>query len=45
MGLFWPEYWADVLGLIALILVCALQKFCPAPPTINTGMYNEKPLK
>nr|MDA3792021.1 DUF3394 domain-containing protein [Desulfobacula sp.] len=27
IGLFWPEYWADIAGLIALIIVCSLQKF------------------
>ncbi len=27
IGLFWPEYWADIAGLIALIIACSLQKF------------------
>jgi len=45
IGLFWPAYWADVAGLIALILACALQKFYRVTPTSKTGMYNEKPLK
>ncbi len=27
IGLFWPAYWADATGFIALILACALQRF------------------
>ncbi|MFH1976303.1 MAG: TRAP transporter fused permease subunit [Pseudomonadota bacterium] len=45
IGLFWPEYWTDIAGFIALILVVALQIFYPLAPTTNTGMYNEKSLK
>ncbi|WP_304511744.1 TRAP transporter permease [Desulfobacula sp.] len=45
IGLFWPEYWADITGLIALIIACALQKFYSVTPTTNTGMTNEKQLK
>ncbi|MBC8442131.1 MAG: TRAP transporter permease [Deltaproteobacteria bacterium] len=41
IGLFWPEYWADVAGLIALIIACALQKFYSITPT-TTGMTNDK---
>lgn len=26
-GLFWPEYWADMAGFVALVTVVALQKF------------------
>jgi len=26
-GLFWPEYWADLVGLVALIAAILLQKF------------------
>jgi TRAP transporter 4TM/12TM fusion protein len=26
-GLFWPEYWADIAGLAALVVVILLQKF------------------
>ncbi|MCK5096548.1 MAG: DUF3394 domain-containing protein, partial [Desulfobacteraceae bacterium] len=45
IGLFWPAYWADLVGLIALIIACALQKFYQVIPTTNKGIYNEKPLK
>jgi TRAP transporter 4TM/12TM fusion protein len=27
IGLFWPAYWADITGFIALLLACSLQKF------------------
>lgn len=27
VGLFWPEYWADIAGFIALMMACTLQKF------------------
>ena len=37
IGLFWPAYWADAAGLVAFILVFALQKFYHATPVINTG--------
>ncbi|RLC30213.1 MAG: hypothetical protein DRH32_06085, partial [Deltaproteobacteria bacterium] len=37
IGLFWPAYWADAAGLMAFILVFALQKFYHATPVINTG--------
>ena len=33
IGLFWPEYWADIAGLIALTMACALQKFYSITPT------------
>ena len=26
-GLFWPAYWADIVGLVALVVVVLLQKF------------------
>ena len=26
IGLFWPEYWADIAGLVALTAACVLQK-------------------
>jgi TRAP-type uncharacterized transport system fused permease subunit len=26
-GLFWPAYWADIAGLVALAIVVLLQKF------------------
>jgi len=42
IGLFWPTYWADMAGFIALILAVALQIIYPLSPTANTGMYNEK---
>jgi TRAP-type uncharacterized transport system fused permease subunit len=29
-GLFWPEYWADVAGFIALVCAVVLQK-CYTP--------------
>ena len=45
IGLFWPEYWADVAGLIALTCALTLQKFYSIEPTTNTGTYNDKPLK
>jgi TRAP transporter 4TM/12TM fusion protein len=45
LGLFWPTYWADMAGFMALILAVALQKFYPSTPSVNTGMYNEKQLK
>ena len=35
-GLFWPEYWADLAGLAALIAVVVLQKFY-APDSISTS--------
>jgi len=45
LGLFWPEYWADITGLILFIIVVGLQKFYPATPTTNTGTYDDKPLE
>ena len=45
IGLFWPEYWADIAGLIALTCAVTLQKFYSIAPTTNTGTYNDKPLK
>jgi len=36
IGLFWPEYWADIAGIVALIIACILQKFYPAHSTANT---------
>ncbi len=33
IGLFWPEYWADIAGFIALIAAIALQKFYSITPT------------
>ncbi len=33
IGLFWPAYWADSAGFIALIIACALQKFHSITPT------------
>ena len=32
IGLFWPAYWADSAGFIALIIACALQKFHSITP-------------
>ncbi|NOX33491.1 MAG: TRAP transporter permease [Deltaproteobacteria bacterium] len=43
--LFWPEYWIDVAGFIALILAVALQKLYPVTPATNKGIDNEKQLK
>jgi len=46
IGLFWPAYWADLVGLMALIIACSLQKFYHINSTTNTtGMHNEKPIK
>jgi TRAP transporter 4TM/12TM fusion protein len=37
-GLFWPEYWADVVGLAALVVVILLQKFyTPKPKRIKSS--------
>jgi len=33
VGLFWPEYWADIAGMTAMVLACTGQKFYPAPST------------
>jgi TRAP transporter 4TM/12TM fusion protein len=33
-GLFWPTYWADAVGLIALITVVLLQKFYTPDPKV-----------
>ena len=27
VGLFWPEYWADLTGFVALVAAVLLQKF------------------
>ena len=46
IGLFWPAYWADAAGLIALIIACSLQKFYHVTPTTNnTGPHDGKPLE
>ena len=45
LGLFWPTYWADMAGFIALILAVLLQKFYIISPKTNTGTYNDQPLK
>ena len=44
LGLFWPAYWADAAGGMALLTACALQKFHTIPPT-DTGAYNEKSIE
>jgi TRAP-type uncharacterized transport system fused permease subunit len=33
IGLFWPTYWADLAGFVALLMACALQKFYPIATT------------
>jgi TRAP transporter 4TM/12TM fusion protein len=45
LGLFWPEYWADLAGFIALAAAIMLQKFYPISPTTNTGSQDDKQLK
>jgi TRAP transporter 4TM/12TM fusion protein len=37
VGLFWPEYWADAVGFLFLILALALQKFYVPPSISGTG--------
>jgi len=38
IGLFWPAFWADTAGFMALIIVCALQKFYTPAQILQTGM-------
>jgi len=38
IGLFWPAFWADIVGFMALITVCALQKFYTPAQILQTGM-------
>ncbi len=45
LGLFWPEYWADIAGLSAMVLACVLQKTVSNSPKPDTGLKNEKQLK
>ncbi len=45
IALFWPAYWADAVGFIALIIACAFQKFYSITPTTATGMTHDKPFK
>ena len=45
IGLFWPTYWADTVGFIALTLAVLLQRFYFFSPKTNTGTYNDQPLK
>jgi TRAP transporter 4TM/12TM fusion protein len=45
LGLFWPEYWADLAGFIVLAAAIMLQKFYPISPTTNTGSQDDKQLK
>ncbi len=33
LGLFWPEYWADLTGFIVFIIAIGLQKLYPDTPT------------
>ena len=35
VGLFWPAYWADIVGLAVLVLVVLLQKFYTPDPDIS----------
>ncbi len=41
IGLFWPALWADIAGFMALITVCALQKFYTPAQILQTGMAND----
>ncbi|MCP4719195.1 MAG: TRAP transporter permease [Desulfobacteraceae bacterium] len=36
IGLFWPAYWADTVGFIALVMAIALQKFYPITSSRQT---------
>ncbi|MBU2627201.1 MAG: TRAP transporter large permease subunit, partial [Proteobacteria bacterium] len=42
IGLFWPAYWADIAGVMALIAACALQKFYSQPPPMPTPQAGRK---
>ncbi|MBU8848049.1 MAG: DUF3394 domain-containing protein, partial [Desulfobacterales bacterium] len=39
LGLFWPAYWADAAGLIALIIAVMLQKFYSATPSATRHVH------